>query len=161
MAPTPDLLSPAFYADIDGMHDAFRTIRADGPVWRDEANELWAVRAATTPLIDAERRADVFSSSGCYRSGADAAGKRGHDRQGRSCAPRAQRPLVARQFTPKAVQRSRRSWLGVIDELIDGFVDRGEIEVVDDLAAPFPPPDRSTSSASDEHGRPCARGRSG
>ena len=36
--PTPDLLSSDFYADIDGMHEAFRSMRAAGPVWRDEQN---------------------------------------------------------------------------------------------------------------------------
>ena len=63
----PDLLDPDFYADIDGMHDAFRAMRAEGPVWRDEKNELWAV-VRHAPLVDVERNADVFSSSGCYRS---------------------------------------------------------------------------------------------
>ena len=83
--PTPDLLDPTFYGDIDGMHDAFRAMRADGPVHRDEVNGLWAV-VHHAPLVDVERRADVFSSSGCYRSPRGAAG-RGHDRQGRSRAP--------------------------------------------------------------------------
>ena len=49
-----------------------------------------------------------------------------------------QRALVARRFTPKAVQRLEPVIAEVIDDLVDGFVDRGEFEVVDDLAAPFP-----------------------
>ena len=36
-------------------------------MWRDEKNELWAV-VQHAPLVDVERSADVFSSSGCYRS---------------------------------------------------------------------------------------------
>ena len=52
--PTPDLLSTDFYADIDGMHAAFRSMRAAGPVWRDEQNELWAV-AHHAALIHKER----------------------------------------------------------------------------------------------------------
>jgi cytochrome P450 family 142 subfamily A polypeptide 1 len=132
---TPDLLDPAFYRDIDGMHDAFRTLRAKGPVWRDEANELWAV-VHHGPLIDVERRADVFSSSGCYRSRIapmeeDMIAKDDpahHD----------QRALVARRFTPKAVQRLEPVITAVVDDLINGFVDLGEMELVDDLAAPFP-----------------------
>jgi cytochrome P450 family 142 subfamily A polypeptide 1 len=131
----PDLLDPNFYRDIDGMHDAFRLLRASGPVWRDEANEMWAV-VQHGPLIDTERRADVFSSSGCYRSRVapmeeDMIAKDDpahHD----------QRALVARRFTPKAVQRLEPVITSVVDELIDGFVDRGEMELVDDLAAPFP-----------------------
>jgi cytochrome P450 family 142 subfamily A polypeptide 1 len=131
----PDLLSPAFYADIDGMHEAFRSMRASGPVWRDEQNDLWAV-VRHAPLIDTERRADVFSSRGCYRSRVapmeeDMIAK--DDPQ-----HHAQRALVARRFTPRAVQRLAPVVRAVVDDLIDGFADRGELEIVDELAAPFP-----------------------
>jgi cytochrome P450 family 142 subfamily A polypeptide 1 len=131
----PDLLSPAFYADIDGMHDAFRSMRAAGPVWRDEKNELWAV-VRHAPLIDTERRADVFSSDGCYRS---RVAPMEQDMIAKDDpAHHAQRALVARRFTPKAVQRLEPVIGAVVDDLIDGFVDNGELDIVDDLAAPFP-----------------------
>jgi cytochrome P450 family 142 subfamily A polypeptide 1 len=131
----PDLLSPTFYADIDGMHEAFRSMRASGPVWRDEQNDLWAV-VRHAPLIDTERRADVFSSRGCYRSRVapmeeDMIAK--DDPQ-----HHAQRALVARRFTPRAVQRLAPVIGAVVDDLIDGFAHRGELDIVDDLAAPFP-----------------------
>jgi cytochrome P450 family 142 subfamily A polypeptide 1 len=133
--PTPDLLSPAFYADIDGMHDAFRTMRADGPVWRDEQNELWAV-VRHAPLIETERRADIFSSSGCYRS---RVAPMEEDMIAKDDpAHHEQRALVSRRFTPKAVQRLAPVIGTAVDDLIAGFVERGEMEVVDDLAAPFP-----------------------
>ena len=131
----PDLLSPAFYADIDGMHDAFRSMRAAAPVWRDDQNELWAV-VNHAALIDTERRADIFSSSGCYRS---RIAPMEQDMIAKDDpAHHEQRALVARRFTPKAVQRLESVIGAVIDDLIDGFVERGEMEVVDDLAAPFP-----------------------
>jgi cytochrome P450 len=131
----PDLLSSGFYADIDGMHDAFRSMRAAGPVWRDEKNELWAV-TRHAPLIDTERRADVFSSRGCYRS---RVAPMEEDMIAKDDpAHHAQRSLVARRFTPKAVQRLEPVIRSVVDDLIDGFADRGELEIVDDLAAPFP-----------------------
>ena len=132
---TPDLLSPAFYADIDGMHDAFRAMRADRPVWRDDANAMWAV-VHHAPLVDVERRADVFSSSGCYR--ARIAPQEEDMIAKDDPAHHEQRALVARRFTPKAVQRLEPLIATVIDDLLDGFVGRGELEVVDDLAAPFP-----------------------
>ena len=133
--PTPDLLSPEFYADIDGMHDAFRSMRAAGPVGRDERNDLWAV-VHHAALIDTERRADVFSSRGCYRSRiapmeADMIAKD-------DPAHHEQRALVARRFTPKAVQRLEAVIGRIVDDLIDDFAARGEMEIVDDLAAPFP-----------------------
>jgi len=131
----PDLLSPSFYVDIDAMHAAFRSMRAAGPVWRDEANALWAV-VRHAPLMDVERRAGVFSSSGCYRS---LVAPQEEDMIAKDDpAHHDQRALVARRFTPKAVQRFAPVITTVIDDLINGFVDRGEMEVVDDLAAPFP-----------------------
>ncbi len=131
----PDLLDPAFYADIDGMHDAFRAMRGEGPVWRDEKNELWAV-VRHAPLIDTERRADVFSSNGCYRS---RVAPMEEDMIAKDDpAHHAQRSLVARRFTPKAVQRLEAVIGAVVDDLIEGFADRGNFELVDDLAAPFP-----------------------
>jgi cytochrome P450 family 142 subfamily A polypeptide 1 len=130
-----DLLDPDFYADIDGMHDAFRDLRAEGPVWRDEQNALWAV-VHHAPLIEVEGRADVFSSQGSYRSRVapqeeDMIAK--DDPQHRE-----QRALVASRFTPKGVQRLEREIGAVVGELVDGFVDRGELEVVGELAAPLP-----------------------
>src|SRR6202008_2532621 len=99
---TPDLLSPDFYGDIDGMHAAFRSMRAQGPVWRDDANEMWAV-VQHARIVDPGRRADVFSSSGCYRS---RIAENEQDMIAKDDpAHHDQRALVARRFTPKAVQR--------------------------------------------------------
>src|SRR5262249_35039809 len=110
-------------------------VRAAGPVWRDEANELWGV-VAHASVIAVERRADVFSSSGCYRS---RVAPMEEDMIAKDDpAHHAQRSLVARRFTPKAVQRLEPVIAAVVDDLIDGFADRGELELVDDLAAPFP-----------------------
>jgi cytochrome P450 family 142 subfamily A polypeptide 1 len=131
----PDLLDPWFYADIEGMHDAFRGMRADGPVWRDEKNELWAV-VSHGALVDVERRSDVFSSSGCYRA---LVAPQEEDMIAKDDpAHHEQRALVARRFTPKAVQGLLAAITATVDDLVDGFVDNGELEVVDDLAAPFP-----------------------
>jgi cytochrome P450 family 142 subfamily A polypeptide 1 len=131
----PDLLAPSFYADLDGMHEAFRTMRADGPVWRDQQNELWAI-VRHAPLIDVERRADVFSSRGCYRS---RIAPQEEDMIAKDDpAHHAQRTLVARRFTPKAVQRLETLIGTVVNDLVDGFVRRSEFDVVDELAAPFP-----------------------
>jgi cholest-4-en-3-one 26-monooxygenase len=131
----PNLLDPNFYGDIDGMHDAFKSLRAEGPVWRDEANEMWAV-LHHGPIIDVERRADVFSSSGCYRS---LVAPQEEDMIAKDDpAHHDQRALVSRQFTPKAVQRLEPAIGAIADDLIDGFLAKGEMEVVDDLAAPFP-----------------------
>jgi len=121
----PDLLAPSFYADIDGMHESLRTMRAAGPVWRDEKNHLWAV-VHHAPLVEVERRADVFSSSGCYRS---RVAPQEEDMIAKDDpAHHAQRALVSRRFTPKAVERLEAAIDATVDDLVDGFIDRGELE---------------------------------
>jgi cytochrome P450 family 142 subfamily A polypeptide 1 len=132
---TPDLLDINFYADIDRMHDAFRAMRAQGPVWRDGKNKLWAV-VQHAPLVDVERSPDVFSSRGCYRS---RIAPQEEDMIAKDDpVHHEQRALVSRRFTPKAVQRLERAIDAATCDLVDAFIDRGELEVVDDLAAPFP-----------------------
>ena len=87
-------------------------------------------------LIDVERSADIFSSSGCYRS---RVAPQEEDMIAKDDpAHHEQRALVSRRFTPKAVQRLERAIDATVHDLVDGFIDRGELEVVDDLAAPFP-----------------------
>lgn len=131
----PDLLDPHFYADIDAMHDAFHAMRSAGPVWRDEKNGLWAV-VRLAPLVDVERRADVFSSQGCYRS---ILTDQEQDMIAKDDpAHHEQRALVSRRFTPKAVHRLEVAIDATVRDLVDGFVNRGELDVVDELAAPFP-----------------------
>ena len=74
----------------------------------------------------------------------------------------AQRSLLARRFTPKAVRQLEPYLVSVIDELIDGFVDAGEFEVVDELAAVFPARVTAHLIGFDEtDARPCGRGPSG
>ena len=140
MAPTgaegvPDLLDPAFYADPDAMHAALAELRRRHPVWRDEDNGLWAVLGHAA-VHEVERRSDVFVSGRGYRS---------------YCAPMEdnmialddprhaeQRHLVASRFTPRAVRRLQPKLVALVDELIDGIAEAGEVDVVDALAAPLP-----------------------
>jgi cytochrome P450 family 142 subfamily A polypeptide 1 len=131
----PDLLDINFFADIDGMHEAFRAMRADGAVARDEKNELWAV-VQLAPLVETERRADVFSSKGSYRS---RVAEQEEDMIAKDDPEHhEQRALVSRRFTPKAVHRLEQAIDATINDLIDDFIDAGELEVVDELAAAMP-----------------------
>ena len=130
-----DLLDPAFYADLDGMHDALRWMRAEEPVYRDARNGLWAV-TRHADVVDVERRANLFSSALGYRSfhspGEDnmiAQDDPGHARQ---------RSLLARRFTPRAVQAHGERIRAVVVELLDAVAPHGRMEVVGDLAAPLP-----------------------
>jgi cytochrome P450 family 142 subfamily A polypeptide 1 len=130
-----DLLDPNWWADLDEVHEFFRWARAEAPVWRDEANGLWAI-TRHADVLDVERRSDVWSSRGCYRSivtmeetNTIALDDPEHLEQ---------RRLVSRRFTPKAVHEHDALLTGIIDELVDAASEIGELEVVGDLAAQLP-----------------------
>lgn len=133
----PDLLDPAFYADVDAMHDALRVLREAGPVWRDEANDLWAV-LRHAEVLDVERRSDVFSSEWGYRSIVQEPKMERDMIALDDPLHHEQRQLVSKGFTPRAVRRFEPLVRSVAAELVDAFIDRGEMEVVSDLAAPLP-----------------------
>ena len=130
-----DLLDPAWWADLDGVHEFFTWARAEAPVWRDEANGLWAV-TRHADVIDVERRSDVFSSRGCYRAipAAEESNMIAQD----DPEHLAQRRLVNRRFTPRAVHSARAVLRRIIDELVDAATEAGRLEVVGDLAAQLP-----------------------
>ena len=132
---SPDLLDTRLYADIDAMHEAFRWMRHHDPVHRDEVNGLWAL-TRHADVVDVERRAKVFSSALGYRSFHSP----GEDNMIAKDDPAhaEQRGLVARRFTPKAVQAHAAQIRSVVTELLDAVVDEGSMEVVSDLAAPLP-----------------------
>ncbi|MEZ5137358.1 MAG: cytochrome P450 [Acidimicrobiales bacterium] len=130
-----DTLDPDFWVDLDAAHEAFRAARAVGPLARDEANRLWVV-LGHREVQEVEGRSDAFVSSQGYRSffapGEDNMIALDDPQHG------AQRKLVARRFTPKAVRALEPYLQALIDELIDGVAPRGELEVVSELAAPLP-----------------------
>lgn len=132
---TADLLDRAFWADLPGVHDFFTWARANAPMFRDEKNGLWAV-TRHADVIDIERRSDVFSSRGCYRANPTleetnmiAQDDPQHQQQ---------RRLVNRRFTPKAVHDFEPLLQATIDELVGAASEKGEIEVVHDIAAQLP-----------------------
>jgi cytochrome P450 len=132
--PLVDLVDPEFYRS-GAMHDAFTWMRAHEPVYRDEANQLWAV-TRHADLLDVERRAEVFVSGRGYRrywepteNNMIASDDPQHQQQ---------RRLVSRGFTPKAVRRHEGLIRAIVDELLDHAEAEGHIEVVDELAGQLP-----------------------
>ena len=104
-ARTADLLDPEWWVDLEQVHDFFTWARREAPVFRDEANGLWAV-TRHADLLDVERRSDVFSSRGSYRANIamDESNMIALD----DPEHLAQRRLVNRRFTPRAVQQDAR-----------------------------------------------------
>ncbi len=136
---TPDLLAPAFWADLDAMHEFFTAARAAGPVWRDEANGLWAV-VRHAEVLEVERGSAVFRSRPGYRSfeNTDEADMIAKD----DPEHLAQRRVVSAKFAPRSVQAMAPMLDALIRELVDGAVDamarEGDVEIVDALAAQLP-----------------------
>jgi len=60
-----DLLDPEFY--VGDPHPAYRWMRQNEPVFRDEKNELWGI-TTMEDIRKVERMSDVFISSRGYRS---------------------------------------------------------------------------------------------
>lgn len=128
--PCVDLLDPGFYRDDP--HSAYTWMRAHEPVYRDEANALWAV-TRHADLLAVERDSGTFVSGRGYRSwwspeenNIIAQDDPGHLQQ---------RKLVSARFTPRSV-REHRGWLeSTVDDLLDAVEARGEVDVVDAIAA--------------------------
>jgi cytochrome P450 family 142 subfamily A polypeptide 1 len=130
--PTIDLCDPEFYR-AGGMHDAFTWMRANEPVYRDEANQLWAV-TRHADLLDVERRNEVFVSGRGYRRHWEPS----ENNMIASDDPvhQEQRRLVSRGFTPKAVRRHEDLLDGLVEELLEPI--DGPVEVVGALAGQLP-----------------------
>lgn len=131
-APEFDLLSGRFYAE--GAREAYPWMRRHQPVYRDEANGLWAL-ATHELVLAAERDAETFSNAGGSRPGTgplpwmiDLDGT----------AHRTRRKLVSQAFTPSRVRAKEVPVASLCDELIDAVCEVGSCDFVRDLAAPLP-----------------------
>jgi cytochrome P450 family 142 subfamily A polypeptide 1 len=133
-APPAHLLDPAWWPDLDRVHEFFTWARREAPVYRD-ANDYWIV-TRHADVVDVERRSDVFSSRGSYR--ANLAMEESNTIALDDPEHLAQRRLVTRRFTPRAVQAHEDFLRSRVDELVDAVADRGRLEVVQDLAAQLP-----------------------
>lgn len=138
--PDVDLLSPAFYGDLDGMHEAFTWMRANEPLYRDRNGFVGITRHAD--LLDVEHRDGVFSSRASYRSVQNP----DEDNMIAQDDPQhlAQRRLISRRFTPKAVREMEPLLSRLIGVLLTRMVagvepgERGRVEAVTGLAAALP-----------------------
>src|SRR4051812_26129294 len=136
---TPDLLDPTFWADLDGMHVFFTERRAEGPLWHDDKNDLWAI-VRHAEVLDVERRDEEFTSRPAYRAFGDPSEANMIAKDDPEHID--QRKLVSDRFTPKGVREYVPRLESLIDELITGMeadVARdGSTEVVEGLAAQLP-----------------------
>ena len=132
-----DLLDGDWYAN--GPYADYAWMREEAPLYWDSINELWGV-SRHADVVEIEKRKDLFINSdqakGGYRPNipADPA-IIGLD----DPIHATRRNLVARRFTPRAVQ----SWEPVIRAKVTSLLDAvagkgGSAEVIADMAAPLP-----------------------
>ena len=129
--PPIDLLSGDFYGDA---REAYQWMRANSPVHFDANSGLWGV-STYAGVLAVERDAATFSNAGGSRPDT---GPLPWMIDMDAPAHLERRKLVSRGFTPGRVRATAEHVAQLCDELIDGVCERGECDVVADLAAPLP-----------------------
>ncbi len=130
--PGIDLVSGDFYASDP--QELYAWMRANAPVYFDEPNGVWGI-ARYDHLKAVARDPGTFSNAGGIRPGVDAMPMMidmddpAHLRR---------RKLVNKGFTPKRVRELEPKIHQVCDEIIDEVVERGECDLVADVAAKLP-----------------------
>jgi cytochrome P450 family 142 subfamily A polypeptide 1 len=125
-----DLCSGAFWAGDH--HTALTWMRANDPVHHD--GNLWGV-SRYHDIKDVSRRPEVFSNAGGIRPNQPALPMM-IDMDDPAHLQR--RKLVNRGFTPRRVRDSERQVREACTQIIDAVVDRGECDLVHEVAAPLP-----------------------
>jgi cytochrome P450 len=126
-----DVLDRAFYQDP---HPAYAWMRANRPVYWDEANEIWVLsRHAEVSYVS--MHADLFCSGQGVRPKEGAMlsliGLDG-DRHVQ------QRRLLNRGFTPRMIRTMEPRVRQVVKEVLDRIADRSACDFVTDIAIPVP-----------------------
>ena len=128
-----DLLEGDFYAGDP--EPAYAYLRKHRPVYRDRVNDLWGI-TRYHDIVEIEKDPTLWNNVGGYRPNIRPADPSiiGLD----DPEHKKRRMLVARRFTPRAVTDHEPRVRAAVTELIDAVADRGECEVIQDLAAPLP-----------------------
>jgi cholest-4-en-3-one 26-monooxygenase len=130
--PDIDLVSGEFYARDP--HDLFAWMRANAPVYFDEANGVWGI-ARYADLKAAAKDPSTFSNAGGIRPTSGPLPMMidmddpDHFRR---------RKLVNKGFTPRQVRDLEPKIRQACDEIIDAVCERGGCDLVADVAAPLP-----------------------
>jgi cholest-4-en-3-one 26-monooxygenase len=131
--PYVNLLDPEWYVDPFG---AYRWLRDHDPVHWDPVQRIWGI-SRYQDLVDVEKDWKRYSSF-------DGSRPRSDQRDDTSMINRddpdhqAQRSIVAREFTPRAVKRIEDQVRAVVTELIDEVAPQGGCEAVEALASRLP-----------------------
>ena len=131
--PVVDLLDPELYRS--NPHELWTWMRLNEPLYRDEKNALLAV-TRHADVLDVERRSTVFVSGLGYRA-IPAPGESNMIAQD-DPRHRQQRMLVQPRLTRSAVATREPEIRALVAELVAELLERGEVEVVRELAGQLP-----------------------
>lgn len=127
-----DLLDGDWYAG--DASPGYAWLRARRGLWRDDANELWAV-ARHAEVLEVSRSPERFCSGEGFRPKTPPNGSMisqddpRHNRQ---------RRLVSKGFTPKQVAGMEAHCRTIVTELLDAVGPLGSCDFVTDVAVPLP-----------------------
>lgn len=131
-----DILDGNFY--VDDPYSRYAWLRDNSPCHWDDINELWVITRYDDIIAIEKDKATFINSDqakGGYRPNIPADPSIiGTDDPLHS----ARRNLISRRFTPRAVMKWEDHVRETVDSLIDPVLERGEADVVSDLAAPLP-----------------------
>ena len=127
-----DLLDGDLY--VGDPEPVYAHLRTHRPVYWDAVNELWGI-SRHRDIVAIEKDPATWSNAGGYRPNIPADPSMiGVD----DPLHAERRRLVARRFTPRAVTGHEQMVRETVTALIDAVADRGDAEVVAELAAPLP-----------------------
>jgi cytochrome P450 family 142 subfamily A polypeptide 1 len=132
-SPYINLLDPQFYVDP---WTSYRWLRDSDPVHWDPIHRIWGI-SRYEDIVAVEKNAGLYTSIEGSRPATD-------QRDDTSMINRddpehqKQRMLVARQFTPRAVNQLEGRIRILVNELIDAVAAEGSCEAIEMLASPLP-----------------------
>jgi cytochrome P450 family 142 subfamily A polypeptide 1 len=127
-----DLVSGAFWGR--NPHDELAWLRANAPVWRDDRHGVWGI--ATYDLVkEVSVHPELFSSAQGIRPDTDPVPMM-IDMDNPEHAKR--RRLVSSGFTPRRVRAQEASIRTTVRTLIDAVIERGECDLIWEIAAWLP-----------------------
>ena len=132
-APPINLLDPQFYVDPWA---AYRWLRDEAPVYWDPLQEIWGI-SRYDDIVACEKDAATYSSQQGSRPKIDQSFDTSMINMDEP-AHQAQRNLVARQFTPRAVRDHEDHVRQVVTEILDAVTPLGECEAVEAVASRLP-----------------------
>ena len=128
--PEIQLLSPDFYANFD---ELTTWMRAEAPFYWDDVTGIWGA-AAHADVTRMSREYQVFCSGQGSRPESSVPSMINTDPPDHT----RRRRLVGAGFTPRRVADHEPYLRRKVTELIDAVIDRGECDIVADIATPLP-----------------------